>query len=322
MRLQVEVTTRCNLRCDFCLRRFVRIEERDMDLKTFKRILDEFDADVIALYGFGEPLLHPDLLDMIRMANKRAETVIVTNGTLDVERVAEVVSVLGVSYPGEFEGAFVSFVLTKDNYTILPKIAHKDVFVSHLNPYSKELYEKSVFFEMGEEKVDWCRERFESPEELEDFLRRVSKLDRDAVLEYGKIMEEVGDVNLDRVAKEWRRIEFVKRVEEYLEGYGLDLPNFFVEERRCPFEDGAFVRVDGKVFPCSEYAYPHPIFVNGHRKFVGAFESVDKNVSKYPWCGECKFLEGCWFVDECRDCYGNEPSCSECLASANMYRCL
>ena len=325
MRLQVEITTRCNLNCEYCLRRFARIERRDMSIETFERILDEFDPDIVALYGFGEPLLHPQLIDMIRKANKRAETVLVTNGTLKakLERVAEEVNVLGVSYPNEFEGAFLSFVLTKENYRILPKLAEdREVFVSHVNPYSSEIYSKAVFFEMSLERVEWCKERFEDPEDLRVFIERVSRLERDAIAEYDRMMEEIGDVNLERLAEEWERVEFVTKVMEFLKDCNADLPNFFAKERRCPFEDGAFVRVDGKVFPCSEYAYPHPMFVNGHSKWIGTFEEVDKDVSSYPWCGDCKFLRGCWFVDECRDCYGNEPSCSECLASAGIYRCL
>ena len=323
MKLQIEITTRCNLRCDFCLRRFTRIEERDMDMETFKRILDEFDPDVVALYGFGEPLLHPHVLEFIRIANKRAKTILVTNGTLEIDGLAEEVSLLGVSYPGRLEKAFISFVITKDNYRILPKLAEDaEIFASHLNPYSREIYDRAVFFEMSLDKVKWCRERFEDPGDLEDFIKRVSKLERDAVADYRRMIDEIGDVNLDRLAKEWKRVEFVRRVEEFLRDCNADLPNFFVKERRCPFEDGAFVRVDGKIFPCSEYAYPHPMFVNGHYKWIEAFENVNKEVSSYPWCGDCTFLDGCWFVDKCRDCYGNEPSCSECLASAGIYRCL
>ena len=53
--LHIEVTTRCNLNCIYCLRRFWSgYESRDMDFNTYLRILDQVEGlERINLYGFG-----------------------------------------------------------------------------------------------------------------------------------------------------------------------------------------------------------------------------------------------------------------------------
>jgi MoaA/NifB/PqqE/SkfB family radical SAM enzyme len=58
----------------------------DFDMGMFERLcleLRAFDTHTLVLCGDGEPLLHPRLLDMIRMAkSSRFRTVLLTNGTL------------------------------------------------------------------------------------------------------------------------------------------------------------------------------------------------------------------------------------------------
>ena len=68
---QIEVTTRCILRCVMCPRVALAHEWRDMDLpwEAFQRIARAFDrTQHVHLQGWGEPLLHPRLFDMIPLA--------------------------------------------------------------------------------------------------------------------------------------------------------------------------------------------------------------------------------------------------------------
>jgi len=86
-RLQVEVTGACNLRCRMCLVRYrPRLDRHraSFPLDRFVALLDELpDLEQVTLQGLGEPLLHPDLADMIRAAKDRGLTVgFNTNGTL------------------------------------------------------------------------------------------------------------------------------------------------------------------------------------------------------------------------------------------------
>jgi len=86
-RMYIESTNVCNLRCVMCPTGRQEIERRKgfMDFDLFTRIVDEMAAHVetTTLHIWGEPLLHPRLLDMIaycRDHNLRCE--ISTNATL------------------------------------------------------------------------------------------------------------------------------------------------------------------------------------------------------------------------------------------------
>lgn len=81
---QIEPTNRCNLSCPMCLHSIKKSQKMDMTLDQFKNILDQlpFLAD-LTLQGLGEPLLNPDLLQMIKEARKRKIRIgFFTNGTL------------------------------------------------------------------------------------------------------------------------------------------------------------------------------------------------------------------------------------------------
>jgi MoaA/NifB/PqqE/SkfB family radical SAM enzyme/pimeloyl-ACP methyl ester carboxylesterase len=77
----VEVTTRCNLRCRYCSRSFFGRQGRDMPAEVFERILDLLPhAYRITLVGLGEPLLHPEIVDFVAAASGRGRRVaLVTN---------------------------------------------------------------------------------------------------------------------------------------------------------------------------------------------------------------------------------------------------
>ena len=72
--LQVEVTTRCNASCAFCPRTVLSDQwlSKDMAMGLFTRTIDgvEHELSLVYLQGWGEPLLGPDTLDMIRLAKE------------------------------------------------------------------------------------------------------------------------------------------------------------------------------------------------------------------------------------------------------------
>lgn len=75
--MQIEVTTICNLHCTFCPRTTVMVPQKDkpvkhMKIAEFRRIIDELPfLWKTQLQGYGEPLLNPDILEMIRYARSK-----------------------------------------------------------------------------------------------------------------------------------------------------------------------------------------------------------------------------------------------------------
>jgi MoaA/NifB/PqqE/SkfB family radical SAM enzyme len=68
---QIEVTSRCALRCAMCPRAALaeRWPEKDLAWPVFERIARAFPrVEHVHLQGWGEPLLHPRLFDMIEVA--------------------------------------------------------------------------------------------------------------------------------------------------------------------------------------------------------------------------------------------------------------
>lgn len=86
-RLQVEVTGACNLACRMCLVRYrpkLDRGEASFPLDRFVALLDRLPRlEEVTLQGLGEPLLHPDLVEMVAAASARGLRVgFNTNGTL------------------------------------------------------------------------------------------------------------------------------------------------------------------------------------------------------------------------------------------------
>jgi MoaA/NifB/PqqE/SkfB family radical SAM enzyme/pimeloyl-ACP methyl ester carboxylesterase len=79
--VNIEVTTRCNLRCAFCARSSSSCSGRDMSRDTFRRILDLLPHGYrVTLVGLGESLLHPEIADLVADAAQRGRRVaLVTN---------------------------------------------------------------------------------------------------------------------------------------------------------------------------------------------------------------------------------------------------
>jgi MoaA/NifB/PqqE/SkfB family radical SAM enzyme len=92
---QIELTTRCPLRCKMCCREGHHgMARKDMTLEDFQKILPYLrNVDSVVLEGWGESLLHPRLIEIIRLVrNEGAQVGFVTSGvTLTDDYVSELV---------------------------------------------------------------------------------------------------------------------------------------------------------------------------------------------------------------------------------------
>jgi len=74
-RLYVESTNYCNLRCVMCPTGIGVIQRPKgyMAMELFRRIIDEVapHAPAIVLHSWGEPMMHPELFEMVRYARER-----------------------------------------------------------------------------------------------------------------------------------------------------------------------------------------------------------------------------------------------------------
>lgn len=82
--VQVEITTRCNYKCGFCVGR--QMTQRDMSMATFASVIESLQGvQHIEMQGEGEPLLNRDFFGMARLAKRLHPGVrlsFITNGSL------------------------------------------------------------------------------------------------------------------------------------------------------------------------------------------------------------------------------------------------
>ena len=89
----VEITNVCNLACAFCPK--TKRTPRTMTAEEFALILDRLQGHVgyVYLHVMGEPLLHPQLADLMALAEARGMKIcITTNGTLLRKRADELLA--------------------------------------------------------------------------------------------------------------------------------------------------------------------------------------------------------------------------------------
>ena len=89
----VEITNRCNLSCSFCPK--TKRKSRTMTAEEFALVLDRLRGRVtyVYLHVMGEPLLHPQLAELMALADARGMKIcITTNGTLLSRRSNELLS--------------------------------------------------------------------------------------------------------------------------------------------------------------------------------------------------------------------------------------
>jgi MoaA/NifB/PqqE/SkfB family radical SAM enzyme len=86
-KVYIEPTNRCNLDCTTCMRNDWNEALGRMERSTFEKIVAELEKvsppPTIFFGGLGEPLLHPDIVEMVEEAKTFSPFVeIITNGTL------------------------------------------------------------------------------------------------------------------------------------------------------------------------------------------------------------------------------------------------
>ena len=70
-KLNIEVTTRCNLNCAMCMRKLWKEDGSDMTMETYRALLPIFpEIEAVNIIGIGEPLLNENIIEMIRLGKE------------------------------------------------------------------------------------------------------------------------------------------------------------------------------------------------------------------------------------------------------------
>ncbi|HEB31579.1 MAG TPA: tungsten cofactor oxidoreductase radical SAM maturase [Spirochaetes bacterium] len=345
-KIYVEPSSHCNLSCRMCVRKVWDDPDDLMEMDLFYKLISETkkfpELQRIVLSGLGEPLTHPDLLEMIRVSRERGLTVTLgSNGILlDKAILAELVKLgvdrLVISLDGTkpetysaIRGAVISKVL--DNIRLLNEAKKRQ---SSLKP--------ALCIEFVAQKSNIS--------ELAGLTGLASKLGASRVIVS----------NVLAYSKEM--------VDEILYGYGprapfttgswpvqsgawvqwgiLALPRMhWGSEQSCRFVKDRSVVIgwDGGVSPCYALSHNYSYFsIDGRRKQVSRYSLgniKDRSLLEiwtseeycrfrnevrdfhFPSCPDCDLRETCDLREQNGGCWGWNPSCADCLWAQGIIRC-
>lgn len=375
-KVYVEVTSACNLACAICIRRTWDEPLGHMPLARFQRLLNGLPGQKIrgdqkphpvtvspyhrvsvSFSGFGEPLVHPHFLELVRLARERGMRVeIITNGTLlDARMARELVALdvaqVTVSLDGGDEIAYtavrghaqapavealhhllearrrarrpsevgVAFVATQRNIGSLPRLL-------------------ALAHNLGLDFVSVSNVVPHTPEMAAEMLWSAAA--------WAASFPDASwrpRLQLARMALDDRSRPALAALLEH----GPTWPHSGVaggpQRNHCRFVHEGMLAVawDGRVAPCLSLLHTHPEYVNGHWKTVRSYTvgHVDEQplseiwrdpayrefrrrvrAFDFPACFACG---GCPLTDTNEtDCYSNPfPACGECLWAQGIVLC-
>lgn len=92
-KLYIEPTSKCNLNCKMCFRNtWIDEELGNMSMEVFENTINTMPSSVEKIFfgGMGEPLYHPQIIKMVKLASSKGKEVeLLTNGTLLNDEMSE-----------------------------------------------------------------------------------------------------------------------------------------------------------------------------------------------------------------------------------------
>lgn len=334
--LVLEVSTRCNLQCIHCFRQASRsLKHRDMDIEEYRSILRNAIRNKIerlVFSGWGEPTVNPFILDMIEEAKANGLYVVLNTNGQNLEEIASELVKTRV------DEVYVSIdAVDPDTYKMIRIRGELDPITMGLgvvNTLKKKLERRkpiiNSIFTINRLNVD----------EVDRIIDYAVELEVENLYLSFYIPHTSGDASLSclndpeclRVFKEKIHSLSIRLMNTPIK---LWLPNTdSYSMRECPFarSKALYIRVDGKVTPCSFLAYSWSVVLDKtHRRIweqvIGDALNEDigdvwrRNFKVYfklffnymPSCLDCNLRNYCSYtLSSEMDCYGNSPNCSFC----------
>lgn len=339
----IELTDACNLQCEMCYRKSWKGFKGHMQPELLEKLIAEIEGfdpkPEVVLGGIGEPTMYPGFEDLLHRL-EGFELTLTTNGTTIndslAKAVVERVSKLVISIDGNEESyeRIRGFGLKKLKQHI-ELINHHKKRVASKTP---ELLIQMVISKQNIEEVPYL---IKLASELGASQLILSNLLPASEQDEAEILYTQGD------AQEQRRKMSQLRNQAMRFGLTLQLTEVKLKtDRRCRFIENATVVVNsgGEVVPCYRFAHEGKEVIFGRAKQLRAhgFGNLENKELKtiwdtkeyrhframvmgnrYPSCPDCDLADGCDFVNNSEaDCYGNMPSCADCLWARNIVYCV
>lgn len=246
--IEIEVTTRCNLRCILCERTYWDEPNRDMSFEEFKNIVDQFPKlKWIGLTGIGESFINKDFMKMLRYVKSRKVYV-------------------------ELYDTF--YFIDEKTAKELIEIGVDKIFIS-LDAATKETYEKIRIGSNFERVVNNVRNLHRLKREIDShfpeiaFHYIINKYNLQEIPQYVdlvySIAQDKAEIQLTRMLHEYKEVrdlfveipdDVIKSAEKKAKDLGIHLVwNLDVSQNKPPINECIewtmpFIFVTGHVIPC------------------------------------------------------------------------
>lgn len=356
-KIYIEPTSHCNFSCRTCIRNAWGENRGTMSAETFKRILEAVKAfkpgPAIFFGGFGEPLTHPNILEMVAEAAQATSRVeLITNGVLlDEKRARGLIeaglSTLWVSLDGATPESFADVRQSESFGEILKNISRYRELYRQMRGGTADV--GAVFVAM--------KSNINELPKLLDLSSRVgiSRYMVTNILPYTPEMcsEVLYRHAIERVAWQaspWHphidmpEIDLTPTTQEALFRAWATRPGMmFKRHDRCPFieQRSTAISWDGYVSPCLALLHSHENYLFEKKRTVTGWQigNIDDtplvelwNQAEYrqfrerveqfdfspcTYCASCEMSEA-----NQEDCFGNTfPACGGCLWAQGVIQC-
>jgi len=296
-KVYIEVTNRCNLECVTCIRRSWDEPLGEMSSTTFARILKSLRSfsppPEVFFGGLGEPLSHPNIVDMVRQVESIGSSVgLVTNGTLlnkslSKELIDAGLDRLWVSLDGATPESYKDVRLGAALPEVLNNLA--DFRHARWSQYQPTHYDLSLKPQLGIVFVAMKRNIADLPAafnlanrlgslfflvtnilpytpEMQDEILYARALS-DSVYTPASLLRDLDFPKMDINPTTREAIYQVMRGDHSLSFAGGSLGE---SSNRCPFiEKGALaIRWDGDVSPCLALLHDHRIYFSQYERSI------------------------------------------------------
>ena len=346
-KVYIEPTTGCNLRCCTCIRNVWEDSENQMSMSTFQHLLEGLkelpDLTRVVFTGFGEPLTHPNILEMVQAVRECGMGVTLgSNGLLLDSKMARELVRLGVDRMVVSMDGVKPETYAKVRGGILSQVLDN---IWTLNEAKRQL--GSLTPALGIEFVVLKS----NVAELADLTRLASRLNAARVLVSNVLpyTEEMrGEILYGyEPRRPFDAVGWPVKADAWVMWGTMELPRMhWGAERRCRFvqDRASVVGWDGAVSPCYALAHNYSYFtVDGRKKQVSRYVLGNVNEQPlaeiwmsedyvrfrsevrgfhFPSCPDCDLRESCDLRERNEGCWGWNPSCADCLWAQDIIRCL
>ena len=208
--IEIHLTDRCNLNCEWCTDKALRENKATLDLQVIEKLFRELGehGTGVTLEGGGEPTLHPGFREVVDMGNKLGVDMgLISNGTMDICNCVSKLKWIRISLDSGTKEEYIRekgvdrFEHVLENLEKMSKARNpRDTFLgvgyvltarnqSHLMKLMERLDDAGIDY-IYLRPVEEAKDIMPSMDELLDLRRRLAEFTSDARIKYMLVIND------------------------------------------------------------------------------------------------------------------------------------